>query len=73
MAKRRTHMEAPTPARSAKAGRPPKDVIQTGHAAVRKDTMRMQTDRGPRAPAGESPRIQKELSRAVDRAPHSRT
>jgi hypothetical protein len=48
MAKRRTRTDAPTPARSAKAGRPPKDVIPTGHTAVRKDTMLMQTDRGPR-------------------------
>ena len=48
MAKRRTRTDAPTPARSAKAGRPPKDVIPTPRTAVRKDTMLMQTDRGPR-------------------------
>ncbi len=49
MAKRRRRRDAPTPARSAKAGRPPKDVIPPPHSAVRKDTMLMQTDRGPRA------------------------
>ena len=55
MAKRRTRREAPKPARSAKAGRPPTEVTpaprgqKTAHAAVRKDTMLMQTDRGPRA------------------------
>ena len=49
MAKRRLRADAPASARSAKAGCPPKDVITTGHTAVRKDTMLMQTDRGPRA------------------------
>ncbi len=49
MAKRRRRGDAPIPARSVKAGRPPKDVIPTPHAAVRKDTMLVQTDRGPRA------------------------
>jgi hypothetical protein len=54
MAKRRNRTDAPTPARSVKAGRPPKEVTltsrgeKTAHAAVRKDTMLMQTDRGPR-------------------------
>ena len=54
MAKRKRSPDAPTPARSAKAGRPPKDVVpaprgqKTAHSAVRKDTMIMQTDRGPR-------------------------
>lgn len=54
MAKRRTRSDAPKPARSAKAGRPPTEVTpaprgqKTAHAAVRKDTMLMQTDRGPR-------------------------
>jgi hypothetical protein len=55
MATRRSRTDAPKPARSPKAGRPPKDVIptprgqKTASAAVRKDTMLMQTDRGPRA------------------------
>jgi hypothetical protein len=52
---KRGKRDAPRPARSAKAGRPPKDVTpkprgqRTATAAVRKDTMLMQTDRGPRA------------------------
>jgi hypothetical protein len=54
MTKRPSRRDAPKPPRSAKAGRPPKDVVptprgqKTAHAAVRKDTMLMQTDRGPR-------------------------
>ena len=49
MAKRRTRTDVPAPARSAKAGRPPKDVVTRGQTAVRRDTMLMQADRGPRA------------------------
>jgi hypothetical protein len=55
MAKRRTRADAPKPERSVKAGRPPKATAstprgqKTAHTAVRKDTMIMQTDRGPRA------------------------
>ena len=49
--------DAPKPPRSAKAGRPPRATVQspwnrrrarTAHTAVRKDTMLMQTDDGPR-------------------------
>ena len=55
MAKRRSRKDAPKPPRSAKAGQPPVEGGptrrggKTAHAAVRKDTMLMQTDRGPRA------------------------
>ena len=49
MARRRIRTDVPTAVRSAQAGRPPRDVIATVHTAVRKDTMLMQTDRGPRA------------------------
>lgn len=49
--------DAPHPPRSAKAGRPPRQTVQspqvrrrakTARAAVRKDTMIMQTGDGPR-------------------------
>ena len=56
MAKRGNRSGAPrTAARSAKAGKPPREVTppprgqKTASAAVRKDTMLMQTDHGPRA------------------------
>ena len=57
------------PPRSPKAGRPPEEIIssprvrrrqKTAHAAVRKDTMLLQTDDGPRVVWGVTkPKIKK--------------
>ena len=55
MPRRQTRTDLPKPARSAKAGKPPKDVTpksrgqKTGTVGLRKDTMLQQTDDGPRA------------------------
>jgi hypothetical protein len=66
MARRRKGFQ---PARSPKAGRPPEEIIspprvrrrqKTAHAAVRKDTMLLQTDDGPRVVWGVTkPKIKK--------------
>ena len=57
------------PPRSPKAGRPPEEIVspprvrrrqKTAHAAVRKDTMLLQTDDGPRVVWGVTkPKIKK--------------
>lgn len=55
MPKRRTRTDLPKAARSAKAGKPPKNAAtkargqKTGTVGLRKDTMLQQTDDGPRA------------------------
>ena len=55
---RSARKRAPTTGRSRKAGRPPREITaspqvkrrsKSAHAAVKKDTMLLQTDRGPRA------------------------
>lgn len=61
--------KALTPPRSAKAGRPPRDIpptprarrrLKTAHVAVRKDTMLMQAAEGPRVRWGVTkPKVKK--------------
>ena len=51
MPKRQIRTDLPKAARSAKAGKPPKDATKTtktGTVGLRKDTMLQQTDDGPR-------------------------
>lgn len=67
--KQRPRRNAITPARSAKAGRPPQEAVssprvrrrsKTAYGAVKKDSMLLQTDDGPRVQwAVTKPKIKK--------------
>jgi hypothetical protein len=67
--KKGTRKQGRTPARSPKAGRPPREAVapprvrrrqRTAHASVKKDTMLFQAARGPRVVWGVTkPKVKK--------------